>query len=141
MGMPYLRADENILYGGTVTGGAAATYDDDWLVDGRNRPAKGGTSINWTATGTSGPANLGAGFVAVVHSHNIDAGKNVGIGGHLSGVGVSLAARTNNIPVDLWIPATPRTTLPSTVSITVSGNSAAVTIGELIAGPIRTFTN
>jgi hypothetical protein len=138
VGILYLRADENVLYGGTVATSAGTTdttYTDDWLVDGRGRPAKATNgTVTWTATGTSGVISL-----AVVHRHNIDAARTITIAGGV--VSMSLAgpaARTNGAPVNPWGRVTEAT--GAVVSVAVASNSAAVIIGELLAGKVRETT-
>lgn len=133
----YMRADENVLWGGTVSGGAAATYDDDWLVDGRGtRPARATSgSQTWTVTA------LASGYIdmAVVHSHNIDPAKAITIGGGVSIALVGPTARTDGIPVNPYgIAGSPATT--GSVSVAVSGNTKTLTIGELLAGRKRALT-
>ena len=138
MGLLYLRADENVLYGGTVTTSAGttdSTYTDDWLVDGRGRPAKATNgTVTWAATGTSGIISL-----VVVHRHNIDAARAITIAGGVVSVALAgPAARTNGAPVNPWGQVTEAT--GAIVSVAVASNSTAVIIGELLAGKARETT-
>lgn len=130
----YMRPDENIVRGGTVSGGAASTYDDDWLVDGRGRPAKASSgTIAWTIT----PSVTGEVGLVVVHSHNIEPTIPIAISGSVSASMSGPAARSNGIPVNPHGSPTPAST--SSLVVTVTGNSAAVTIGEVLAGKKRTL--
>ena len=136
MAFTFLRADENILYGGSVTtsvGATDSTYVDDWLVDGRGtRPAKGTSgTVTWSATGGNGEVGI-----VVVHAHNVDAGRTITIGGGVSGSTTGPAARTNGIPVNPAIViASPATT--TNVTVGVASNTVTLTIGELLAGKKR----
>lgn len=136
MGFKFLRADENILRGGTVSGGAASGFDDDWLVDGRvNRAAKAATGTQtWTATA---PASGAVNFVAVAN-HNVDAARAITIGGDISAALTGPAARANGINVNPW--ATVASVTATVISVAVSSNSVALAIGELIAGRLRETT-
>lgn len=130
-----MRPDENVVRGGTVSGGAASTYDDDWLVDGRGRPAKATSgTISWAITA---PAAGEIGLV-VVHSHNIDPALAITISGGVSVAMAGPAVRANRIPVNPHGSPTPASTASLTVAVT--GNSAAVTIGEVLAGKKRTLS-
>jgi hypothetical protein len=147
MGLKFLQADENILWGASVvasSGTVATDYVAAWLCDGRNRPVK---MTSGTATLTATPTASGNVGVVIAHSHNIDAARTITIGGGVSGTGAGPTARTNGIPVNPWIAiGTPATA--GTVSIAVSGNTALdssgnarLTIGELLAGRLRELDN
>lgn len=126
-----MAPDDMMTLYGTVSGGAATGYDDDWLVDGRiGRPAKTTTSTPpWVITG-SGAKTVNA---VVVANHNIDADKTIAITG---GVSVNLtgpAARGNGIPVNPWaLVQSPAST--NTITVTINSNSVAIVIGEVLAG-------
>ena len=131
--MKFMAPDDIMTLYGTVSGGAATGYEDDWLVDGKpGRPAKTTTSTPpWVITGpTSKTVSL-----VVVANHNIDAGKTIAITG---GVSVNLtgpAARGNGIPVNPWaIVQSPAST--NTITVTISGNSVALIVGEVLAGTL-----
>lgn len=133
MGFQFMRADENILRGGSVSGGAASGFNDDWLVDGIvNQPAKATSGTQaWVATAlASGAVNF-----VVVANHNIDAARAITIGGDISAVLAGPAARPNGINVNPW--ATVPQVTADDVSVSVTSNSAALTIGELLAGNLR----
>lgn len=136
MGFKFMRADENVLYGGSVAGGAASGFNDDWLVDGKvNQPAKASTGTQtWTATGTTGTISL-----IVVANHNIDAGRTITIGGDVSTTMVGPAARTNGINVNPWKEITPVS--GNDVSVAVASNANPLVIGELLAGRLRETTH
>jgi hypothetical protein len=137
MGLKFMRADENVLYGGTVTttaGTTDTTYTDDWLVDGRGgRPAKATNgTVTWSAVGLASGTIGGC----VVHSHNIEAARTITIAGGV--ISLSLAGpavRTNGIPVNPWGSTTEAS--GTTVSVAVASNPSAVVIGELLAGKFR----
>jgi hypothetical protein len=137
MGLKFMRADENVLYGGTVTttaGTTDTTYTDDWLIDGRGgRPAKATNgTVTWSAVGLASGTIGGC----VVHNHNIEAARAITIaGGVISLALTGPAARTNGIPVNPWGSTTEAS--GTTVSVAVASNPSAVVIGELIAGKFR----
>jgi hypothetical protein len=140
MGLRFLRADENILWGASVAatvGSVASTYLAAYLCDGRNRPVK---MTSGTATLTATP--LASGYVSVViaHSHNIDALRTITIGGSVSAAVTAPVARTNLVPVNPWIDIT-TPAIASSVSIAVASNSASLVIGELLGGRARELAN
>lgn len=138
----YLAADENVLYGATVTN-TAGTVDTShqaaWLCDGRGRPCK------WQ-NGTAGASAVGATArqidVVVLHGHNLDAGLDITIsgGGGLSETGDAPPARRSGIPTNPAILIeTPVST--TTVQFGVASNSVAVIVAEMLAGPLRESLN
>jgi hypothetical protein len=137
--MYYLRPDENVLYGGAVTTSAGTTdttHQDDWLVDGRGRPARATNgTVTWAVTA------LASGLIEiiVVHSHTIDAERDIDIGGGVTATLVGPTARTNGIPVNPFGLCTPATT--DNVTVGVVSNSKAVAIGELLGGKLRQTTH
>lgn len=135
MGLKVVLASDNILYGATVAtqvGATAATYDDDHLCDGRNRPVQATSgSVRWAATA---PAS-GQVDVVVLHSHNVDAARPIAIAGDVAATGAGPAARANGIPVNPWIPVNAPGTA-TTVSVEIANNSKVVTIAEMLAGAV-----
>ena len=137
--MKFMRPDENMVLYGSVTGGAATNYLDDWLVDGKpGRPAKepngspGG--IAWAITGL---ASMEVGLV-VIANHNLQAGLTIPVtgGGGLSATITTPTARANGIPFNAWAETvTPVTT--NTITVTIPPNSADIIVGEVLAGKLR----
>jgi len=129
-----MRPDENILYGGAVSGGAASGFSDDWLVDGVvNKPAKATTGTQtWTVT----PLVAGTVDFIAVANHNIDAARTITIGGDVSATLAGPAARANGINVNPWAQVSSVAGVDN-ITIGVSGNSSALTIGEFFAGKLR----
>lgn len=135
----YLRPDRNVLRGGTVatsTGALDSAFTAGWLVDELvGRPVKATTgSAGWTVTI---PSSSLSGLAVV--NHNIDGGRTITLGGGLSTTISAPAARPNGVPYNaLYWPGSTLTGLTS-VSVTVASNSAALVIGELMAGVFSAF--
>ena len=130
----FMRPDEMMTLYGTVSGGAATGYDDDWLVDGKvGRPVKTTTSTPpWVITGPSSKLV----DCVVVANHNIDPAKTIAITGGVSVNLVGPALRGNGIPFNAWASVvSPATT--NTITVTISSNSVALIVGEVIAGRLR----
>lgn len=133
--MRFMRADEIMTLFGTVTGGAATGYTDDWLVDGRpGRPAKapGGSpaGATWVIVGPSSKLVTHV----VVANHNLPAGSVVGITGGVTGTATAPALGANDIPMNFFTEiVTPATTNTITVDIDV----ADCIVGEVLAGRVR----
>lgn len=135
----YLRPDEMWQRGGTVTTSSGATdsaYLDDWLVDDRaNRPARATSgSVTWSIASASGSISG-----VVIANHNIDGARAITVGGGVSATGAAPAARPNGITYNAWIPIVPTVSSVTTLTVGVASNSAAVVIGEVVAGVFRTF--
>jgi len=132
----YVRPDENRLYGAAVAdtaGTTDSTYTNDWLCDGRmGHPAKATNgTVTWTATFTSGSISL----VAVCGTNS---NVNATISGTVSGSVVAGTLQPNGIRLNGFATFTP--TSGTTLGVGFSGASAAVVVGEVIAGPYRTLT-
>ena len=138
MTLPLLQADGSWL-AGTVTGGAATDHDDDWLIDGRPGFPARATSTSTPPWVITGPGSMLVNCV-VCANHNIDPAKTIAITG---GVTVNLAGpalRPNRIPVNAWARvAAPQTT--NTLTVTVTSNSVAPVIGEILAGDLEDLTD
>jgi hypothetical protein len=132
--MAWMSPHEMMTLFGSVSGGAATGYVDDHLVDGQlGRPAKTGSSTPpWVITG------LTSMYVdtVVVHNHTVDAAKTIAISG---GVSVNLtgpAIPPNGVRFNPFgYVASPQTT--NTITVTISGNSIDIIIGEILAGRRR----
>ena len=137
--MKFMRPDENMVLYGSVSGGAATGYEDDWLVDGRpGRPAKEANGspggVSWAITGLTSK-EVG---VVVVANHNLQAGLVITVtgGGGLSASVTTPAARANGIPFNAWAETvTPVST--NTITVTIPPNSTDIIVGEVLAGKLR----
>lgn len=117
------------------TSGVDTDYTADWLCDTRpNRP------VRWTSGGMSAtiPATLGAVDVIVVGNHNLDAGLTITVSGD-----VHLTFTVPSLPPD-GVPLNPFTLVGSpssadSITISVSGNSEDVIIGEIAIGALETI--
>ncbi len=133
MGLKFLRPDENLCYGASVTTSAGttdSTFTDDWLTDGRpGRPAKAtGTSVTWAITVPSGVLSL-----VVIHNHNLTVTPT--ISGTISPSMGTILTGTDGITFNPWGTATEAT--GTSVIVAVSSNGANVTIGEVLSGKVR----
>lgn len=130
----YVRPDQSFTLNAAVSGGADTSYTDEWLCDGRpGRPVRATSgSITWTVTNTATTVSL----VAVVN-HNIDAARTITIGGDISTTMSGPAAQPNGLNLNPWASVTP--TSCTSVTVAVSSNSAAVIIGEFVAGTKSTL--
>lgn len=136
----YVRADEMFSLSGTVTQTAGGAIDSDyslsWLVDARpQRPVLGSSG---TATYRITNTSAEVGIIAVCH-HNLDAGKVVTVS---NGLSATITANTptppNGVPLNPFTTVTP--TSVTALDFAISGNSANLRIGEIIAGKRRTLT-
>lgn len=130
----YVRPDEWFGLNGTVSGGAETSYQDEWLVDGRpGRPAKATSgTITWTVAGSAQSVSLVA-----LCNHNTDASRTITVGGDISTTMTGPAAQPNGVNLNPW--ATVNATSCTSVTVGVSSNSAAWTVGEFVAGLKRTL--
>lgn len=132
----YIRPDKNWALFGTVGDGSPSGADPDhnlaWLVDGRpGFPLRinGGTAAI-TITNPQGEVNV----VAICH-HLLDAGLSVAISGGVIGTIVIPAYPVNGVPFNAWDLVTAGSPQDITdLTITITGNSADIVIGELVAG-------
>lgn len=135
----YIRADEVATRNATVTTTVGATdsdYTDDWLCNGKpNVPARATNgTVTWSLAFSS--ASIDA---VVVANHNIDGGATITLGGGLTATPTAPAARKNSIPYNaLYYPGTTAAGVTG-FTVGVAANSANVTIGEVMAGPVRSF--
>ncbi len=131
----YLSPESMWSLDGAVSGTVDTDYQAAWLCDARvGRPAKATSgTVTWTITNSSGYVDA-----IVVANHNIDAGSTITIGGTVSASIISPTARPNSIPFNPWSTCTPSASC-STMSVAVSGNSASVVIGEVLAGRLLEF--
>jgi hypothetical protein len=132
----YVRPDES-FYGGTASGGTIATdFNRNWLVDGRpGRPAKATTTgMAWTVLPAASVANCG---LVAVCNHNLDAAIVIAVTGGLAGNITVPTHPADGIPLNPFTLFTPATV--STLTLTASGNSVAVVVGEIYAGRYRTL--
>lgn len=136
MAFYFVRADENAVYGATVTttaGATDSTYLPAWMCDGRSmRPVR---STNGTVTWSASFASAEVGIVALC---DCDANVNATIGGGVSATVVAGALGSNGIRLNGFALVTPATI--STLTVGFSGASSAVRLGECIAGKARTIT-
>jgi hypothetical protein len=131
----YVRPDEMVtLYAG-VSATVATDYVDDWLCDGRpGRPIRAtGTTFSATIT----PLSAGeVGLVAVAH-HNLTAA--VTFGGDITATVTPGTVPPNGIPLNPYAAITPVAGVDN-ITISTTGNTSTVVIGEVIAGRMRTLT-
>jgi hypothetical protein len=133
----YLMFPQEVAtYGASVTTSSGATdsdYDDDRICSGwPGKPARATNgTVTWSATFTS--AEVGMIVVA-----NCNANVNATIGGGVSTSVVAGALGANGIRLNGFTTVTPANQTNLTVGF--SGASAAVVLGEFIAGKYRTFT-
>lgn len=126
-------ADMYTLYG-TVAGDLLnSTYQRAWLVDGLpGRPLHGGTvSPSWTVTNTAKPVN----FITVLNS-NIDATKTINITGDVT-TSLTMPAYAGRLPMNPFTYYTPDTAGVDSLTVSVSGNTVAVVMGDFVAGKAR----
>jgi hypothetical protein len=124
MAFLYVRPDESFMFG-SATGTVEATYDANWLVDGRaGRPVRGATGLSLTANALAART---VGLIAVVN-HNI-AGA-ITVGAHTVPA-ATLGA--DGIYLNSFVSVTPF----STSSLALSASGTPSIIGELIAGTRR----
>lgn len=137
MGTPgYMRSDEIWSLNGAVADTAGATdadYTNEWLVDSRpSWPARAtGTSVTWTITNTTGPAN----GVAVCN-HNLSV--NATLGGDVSATITVPTARPGGVLRTAYKAFTLVSSV-SSVTFAVASNAANVTVGGVYIGKSRTF--
>ena len=130
----YLRPDET--FGTSVSGSVDATYNANWLIDGRpSRPVRYTASgVVYTITGTATDVD----FLALGY-HALDAALSVSIGGDITDTLTIPAYGANDIPANAYKAITPVSGVDS-LTVTVSGNTgSAVIIGEFAAGTTRTL--
>jgi hypothetical protein len=130
----YLRPTD--IFGTAATGTVDATYNANWLIDGRpSYPARlTGSGAAWTITGTSQAID----FLAVGH-HSLDAALSIAITGGITDTLTVPSYGANDIPHNAYksIVSVPGVT---TVTITITGNTGpAVIIGEVCFGTARTL--
>lgn len=135
MGFLYVRSDEVWSRNGGVSLGVGvidATYDTDWLVDGRTAyPLRvQGTSLTATITNPSGSVNLVA-----LASTNVSVATT--ITGGVSGSIVAGALGEDGIRLNPFVSVA--LTAITTLTAAIATNANAVTVGELIAGRARTL--
>lgn len=136
-GAYYLRPDRLMTLGASVTGSVEATYEADWLCDGRvEYPVRGlegggspyGADLSLIVAGTSRSCGL-----AVLANHNLDddvpAVLSAGISASLVG---GTGNRPNGIPWNRWIDFAAVTAAGCTLDVT--DNPEDVIIGELLIG-------
>lgn len=141
----YIRPDKNWALFGTVSDGSPTDGDPDhelsWLVDGRpGFPLRLNSSTN--AISIQNPdGGIDINLVAICH-HLLDAGLTVTISGGAFGTIQIPAYPVNGVPFNAWdtvsagSPAPPPGSPDSivTLTITITGNTGDIVIGELIAG-------
>jgi hypothetical protein len=129
MSFLYCRPDESFLYG-SVTGTVEATYDQDWLVDGRpGYPVRGTTGLALTATA---PAARMVGLIAVVN-HNLTG--TVAITGGLTATVPAATIGGDGIPLNPFVLTTPT----SATSLVMTVTQTPSIVGLLYAGQKRTL--
>lgn len=133
--MKFISPANMITLGATVTGTVETGYIANALCDGdpQNPVRTTSTGASFSASGTS---KAGVNGVVLAHT-NLDGGINVTIGGGLSGTLVTPAVPGDSIPLNGWKLVAPATT--GSVSISLSGNSQTVVLGELISGVLETI--
>lgn len=107
-------------------------YELDWLTDGRPgfplRVASGGGAINLAKA--AGEVNV----VAICH-HLLDAGLSVALSGDIADSIVIPAYPPNGVPLNAWKLVTAGSpTEVDSLTLTISGNSTDIVIGEVVAG-------
>lgn len=125
----FVRPDESFMFG-TASGTVDATYDNDWIVDGKsNRPVRNASGLALTITAL---ASRSVGLLALIN-HNI-AGTTAITGGVTATIPAA-TLRADGIYTNPWVAITPVSA--SSLVMTVSGIPAIV--GELIAGQRRSL--
>jgi len=126
----WLGGKHRAIFDAAVSGNAAATYEDEWLVDARPRyPLR--ASGNLAATVTFSSRQLNA---AVLVNHNIADGASASASGF--GTIPTTPWRANGIPRNYGVfLETPITT----GSISVAANGSPAIVGEFWAGLLEGF--
>ena len=133
-----MRSDEIVFYGASVSGTVDSTYSAAWLCDGLpgrpvRGPAGGGLTLALTA------ASAGACSMAVLANHNLDTAVDAELTGDITATLEGTAARPNGIPWNRYVTFTETPSVDG-VTLTITGNSVPVVIGELLIGKHRTLT-
>lgn len=129
---PHLMMTLGASVSGTVDG---ASYDANWLCDGDpSFPIRTPTgSASFTISGTSTAGINGV----VVANHNLDENVAITVAGGVSASLLAPEVPANDIRVNAWDEITPTTASGCTLSI--SGNSQPVIIGEFFVGVFQTM--
>lgn len=126
----YVPPHKNWALFSTVTAaGVDPDYSKEWLVDGR--PGFPCRFTTGAATILLAKAAAQVNLVAVCH-HLLDAALSIAISGDLSGAVVIPAYPPNGVPMNAYKEFTPAAV--NDLTLTMSGNSSGVLIGEIIAG-------
>jgi hypothetical protein len=126
----YVRPDEMFSLFASVSGSADASYNANWLCDGRpGRPVRASSGASWWISNSAKTVSLVA-----LCNHNVPAGGSITVGGDLSAALTGPAMPADGIPVNPWAQTTP--TSVSALTVAISGN---VTVGEFVAGTLRTL--
>lgn len=133
-----MRPDESVFHGASVSGTVDSTYTPAWLCDGLvgrpvRGPAGGGLTLALTA------AAAGACTWAVLVNHNLDAAVDAELTGDITATLEGTAARLNGIPWNRYVTFSQVLGVDG-VTLTITGNSVPVVIGELFIGTYRTLT-
>lgn len=135
----YVRPDRNFALFGTVTTGETVDPDHElsWLVDGRHGfPLRINNST--AAIQIANTLDVNVTLVAICH-HLLDAGLVVTVTGDLAGTVTIPTYPPNGVPLNGWAIVTP-TPPVGDFTITITGNSQDIVIGEVVAGQADALT-
>jgi hypothetical protein len=133
--MRYVRGDESLLFE-PVSGTVDATYDEDWLTDGRpNFPVR--TTGNLSLTVTPGATLTGVDVIAI-HHHAVKQAATITLSGSVSSTIPTAAWPPDDIPKN-WFRKLTTPVSVSSLGLAVTGNTDPVIIGGLFAGKSRTL--
>jgi hypothetical protein len=134
MPLRYIRPDESIMFA-PVSGTVDDTYLPAWLTFGDpSHPAR--TTGNMSLTVSPSPAQS-VDVIAVCH-HNIREAASIALGGSVSSTIETHAHPPDDIPTN-WYRLLTTPVSVSSLSLSVTGNTDPVIVGELYAGLSRTL--
>lgn len=131
--MRFVSPDRSILYS-PVSGDVQPTYQEAWLTDGRpGYPVRSedGSPLTLGPLTVTPAAAVSCDVFAVTH-HTIEQGATISLGGSITDAIPTAAWRKDGIPAN-WYLRRAAASIAS-LTLTVTGNAAAVYVGELYAG-------
>jgi hypothetical protein len=131
----YWVQPNEMFRGGTVTGGAATSYTDEALVDGK--PGVPTRATNGSPSWTIGQSPAVSVSLVAVCNHTIDAARNITFGGDITKVLVGPPLPSNGIRLNPW--GTLSAVSATSVTLAITSNTTDVIIGEVIIGTRRTL--
>ena len=130
--MRFMSPHLMMTLGASVSGTVDSDYDANWLCDGDpSFPIRTTTSASYTITGSS-TADIDG---IVVANHNLDAGTNVVFSSGLTATVVADDVPPNDIRLNAFATITPATA--SGCTLTITGHSGPIVIGEVLIGQFQ----